>query len=197
MWLEETTSPSTSTSRTTRVWKRGSASSISVSPAAPWPKRKFSPTETWVASSAPTRTCSMNSEGVCAANCSSNGITTSSRTPSAAISSILASRLVSSRGAASGRITVSGCGSNVSTVSLPPITSRWPRCTPSNSPTATRRGRGATSFSIVTCIAASLFSESRRWASAPRRRRPAGPARSVRPRPPAAPRRPRPRPHRP
>ena len=33
-----------------------------------------------------------------------------------------------------------GCGSKVSTVSAPRITSRWPRWTPSNSPTATWRG---------------------------------------------------------
>ena len=52
---------------------------------------------------------------------------------------------VSSRGAAPGRMTVVGCGSNVSTVSAPRMTSRWPRCTPSNVPTATRRGRGWTS----------------------------------------------------
>ena len=70
------------------------------------------------------------------------------------ISSALASRLVSSFGAASGRTTRSGCGSNVSTVSLPRITSRCPRWTPSNSPTATRRGRSRTSESIVTCIGA-------------------------------------------
>ena len=85
----------------------------------------------------------MNSAGVSAAKPSSNGITTTSSTPSSAISSVLISKLVSSFGAASGRITRSGCGSKVSTASLPRITSRWPRCTPSNSPTATRRGRGS------------------------------------------------------
>ena len=46
----------------------------------------------------------------------------------------------------------SGCGSNVSTVSLPGITSRWPRWTPSNSPTAIRRGRGSASSSSITRI---------------------------------------------
>ena len=50
--------------------------------------------------------------------------------------------VVSSLGIASGWITLSGCGSNVSTVSEPRITSRWPMCTPSNWPTATRRSRG-------------------------------------------------------
>ena len=69
------------------------------------------------------------------------------------ISSALRSRLVSSLGVAWGRITASGWGSKVSTVSLPAITSRWPRWTPSNSPTATRRGRGATSLSLVSCMA--------------------------------------------
>ena len=49
MWLEETISPSTSTSGTTRVSKRPSAASISGSPAARCPKRKFSPTDTRVA----------------------------------------------------------------------------------------------------------------------------------------------------
>ena len=44
--LEETISPSTSTSGTTRVSNRESACSIATSPAASWPKRKFSPTDT-------------------------------------------------------------------------------------------------------------------------------------------------------
>ena len=69
----------------------------------------------------------MNSCGLWCANPSSNGITTSSSTPSSEISSAFSSRLVSSFGAASGRTTRSGWGSNVSTVSLPAITSRWPR----------------------------------------------------------------------
>ena len=64
MWLEETISPSTSTSGTTRVSKRPSAASISGSPAARCPKRKFSPTETCVACSRSTRMWSMNSCGV-------------------------------------------------------------------------------------------------------------------------------------
>ena len=45
-----------------------------------------------------------------------------------------------------GGSTASGCGSKVSTVSMPRITSRWPRCTPSNVPIATaRRSRGPAS----------------------------------------------------
>ena len=94
----------------------------------------------------------MNSCRVWLAKPSSNGITISSCTPSPAISSALTSRLVSSFGAASGRTTRSGCGSNVRTASLPEITSRWPRWTPSNSPTAIRRGRGSPSMSVMTRI---------------------------------------------
>ena len=84
----------------------------------------------------------MKSCGERLAKSPSNGITTSSRTPSPAIRSALVSSEVISFGAVSGETTVRGCGSNVSTVSAPRITSRWPRCTPSNSPTATWRGRG-------------------------------------------------------
>ena len=94
----------------------------------------------------------MNACGDWLANAPSNGITTSSRTPSPAIRSIFVSSDVISFGALSGATTVRGCGSNVSTVSAPRITSRWPRCTPSNSPTATWRGRGSASGSQVTSI---------------------------------------------
>ena len=94
----------------------------------------------------------MKSCGERLANAPSNGITTSSRTPSPAIRSAFVSSDVISFGAVSGETTVRGCGSNVSTVSAPPITSRWPTCTPSNSPTATWRGRDSTSGSHVTCI---------------------------------------------
>jgi len=73
MWLDETTSPSTSSSCTIRVSKRLSAASNSESPCARWPKRKFSPTETWVAESAPTRTSSMNCCALRAAKSRSNG----------------------------------------------------------------------------------------------------------------------------
>ena len=60
MWLELTISPSISTSGATCVSKRPSAASSAGSPCALWPKRKFSPTDTRVAPSAPTRTSSMN-----------------------------------------------------------------------------------------------------------------------------------------
>ena len=50
---------------------------------------------------------------------------------------------INSLGRASGLITAIGCGSKVSTVSLPRITSRWPTWTPSKVPIATRRGGAA------------------------------------------------------
>ena len=46
MWLEETISPSASTSSTTRVVNASCSSSSVTSPRALWPKRKFSPTLT-------------------------------------------------------------------------------------------------------------------------------------------------------
>ena len=48
MWVEETISPSTSTSGTTRGSNAFCARSRSASPLALWPKRKFSPTDTSV-----------------------------------------------------------------------------------------------------------------------------------------------------
>ena len=84
MWLDEITSPSTSTSSTTRVSNASCARSSATSPLARWPKRKFSPTLTRCASSAPISTSSMNPCGDCCEKTPSNGITTSSRTPSPA-----------------------------------------------------------------------------------------------------------------
>ena len=60
--------------------------------------------------------------------------------------------LVGQLGAESGATTARGCGSKVSTVSAPRMTSRWPMCTPSNSPTARWRSRGRASGSQVTSI---------------------------------------------
>ena len=97
-----------------RVSKRSSARRRSVSPRALWPKRKFSPTDTCVAPSAPTSTSSMNCCAVRAAKSRSNGTTTSSCTPSDSTSAALRCRSVSSRGAAPGATTAVGCGSNVS-----------------------------------------------------------------------------------
>ena len=120
MWLEETISPSTSTSGTTRVSKRPSArEQVGVAGGAV--------AEAEVLADRHARRLQRSDQHVVdellrASGCakpSSNGITTSSSTPSAAISSALTSRLVSSLGAASGRTTASGWGSKVSTVSLP------------------------------------------------------------------------------
>ena len=183
MWLEDTTSPSTSSRSTTRVSKRVSARSSSSSPAALWPKRKFSPTLTCSACSVPTRTSSMKLCALRAANSSSNGMTTNSWTPRSPMSSALRSSVVSRRGAPPGATIAAGCGSKVTTVSAPRMTSRWPRWTPSKVPTAIRRGRGCTSESGVTFIRGTLRRASAgrprgapRWPPA-RRRRPAGRAR--------------------
>src|SRR5690606_4505112 len=68
------------------------------------------------------------------------------------ITSRFVGKLISSLGAASGARTSSGWGSKVSTVSAPSITRRWPTCTPSKVPIATRRGRRSAAFSSVTWI---------------------------------------------
>ena len=67
-----------------RRLERSSASSIAASPCALWPKRKFSPTATWVAPRAlhehpSTNVLRRSGE----ANSASNGMTTISSTPSA------------------------------------------------------------------------------------------------------------------
>ena len=126
MWLELTTSPSTSSSGTTRVSKRGSSRSSCASPWALWPKRKFSPTLTASPATRSTSTWSTKSCALRAAKSPSNGMTTSSSTPSVAISSALRSSVVSSFGWLPGATTDCGCGSNVTTVSAPAMTSRWP-----------------------------------------------------------------------
>ena len=61
MRLEETISPSSSTSGTTRSSNSGRAASISGSPFALAPKRKFSPTDTFSAPSVSTRILLQNS----------------------------------------------------------------------------------------------------------------------------------------
>ena len=66
----------------------------------------------------------MNPCGDCCEKTPSNGMTTSSRTPSPATRSALVASDVISFGALSGATTVRGCGSKVSTVSAPRITSR-------------------------------------------------------------------------
>ena len=79
--------------------ERVCAASSAASPCARWPKRKFSPTETWVAPRRATSSWSMNSCAVCDMRSPSNGITISSSTPSAAIRSAFCSSVVSSLGA--------------------------------------------------------------------------------------------------
>ncbi len=86
MCVDEMISPSSSTSRETRVANASWACSSAASPRARWPKRKFSPTDTRSAPSWSTSTRSTNSCGDWAANDPSKGITTSSETPSSAIS---------------------------------------------------------------------------------------------------------------
>ena len=121
------------------VSKRPAARSISASPCARLPKRKFSPTETRVAPSRSTSSWSMNS---CAVARRTRCRTGSRRAPRrrAPRSGRPCARACQQLRRGVGATTARGCGSNVSTVSEPRITSRWPRCTPSNSPTATRRG---------------------------------------------------------
>ena len=102
-------------------------------------------------------------------------MTTSSSTPSPAIRSRLIEYGITSLGVASGWITDSGCGSKVSTVSLPRMTSRWPTCTPSKVPMATLRrgaspggrlgmsGRRVTFTARTLRRAAARGREARRW----------------------------------
>ena len=105
-----------------RVSKSSRSASICGVPLAFAPKRKFSPTETLRAPSCSTRIREMNSSAGIFMNSLSNGITTSSSTPSPSITSRFTSKGMISFGAASGLITLSGCGSKVSTVSASSIT---------------------------------------------------------------------------
>ena len=109
-------------------------------PRAPLPKRKFSPTDTLLGARAGRSGPPRRTPPRCAtANSRSNGITTSSSTPRPAIRSrLIGERHDQLRRAPPGGSPTSGCGSKVSTVSLPRITSRWPTWTPSKVPMATR-----------------------------------------------------------
>ena len=115
------------------------------SAASPWarlPKRKFSPTDTRVAPSRSISSWSMNS---CARlrreRCRRTGSRSAPRRPRPAIRSAFCSSVVSSFGRGlrrhdRARVRLEGerrCRRRA-------ITSRWPACTPSNSPTARRRG---------------------------------------------------------
>src|SRR5687767_1341896 len=154
--VEETVSPSTSTSGTTLVSNSSWAASISGSPRALRPKRKFSPTETFFASRRSSRICEQNCSASIPEKPSSKGMITSSFAPRPAITSRLISNGMISFGAASGWMTLSGWGSKVSTVSASSITARWPTWTPSKVPIATRRGRGSTSSRRATWIGESV-----------------------------------------
>src|ERR1700761_1193589 len=156
---EETGSPSTSTIGWIRVSNSGWAASISGVPRALAPKWKFSPIATRRAPSLPISAWSMNSSALRWENSSSKRITTISSTPSPSSTSRLTSSELISFGAWSGRSTSSGCGSKVRTVSLPSITARCPRWTPSKVPIATSRARGSTCSSGVTLIGISGSSQ--------------------------------------
>src|SRR5919109_4037294 len=114
------------------------------------------PQDTRSAPNRPSRTSATNCSALSEAKSRSNGITTSSSTPSPATRSRLMANGVSSFGVASGWRIARGWGSKVSAVLLPRITSRWPRWTPSNVPMATLRAPapGSTSGSGITFIPA-------------------------------------------
>ena len=165
MWLEETISPSTSSSGCTTVVKRSSAASRRGSPWALWPKRKFSPIATL---RGPERAHEHVVDELV------GGLRREGRverdhdqllTPSASISSALRASGVSSFGVCWGATTETGWGSNVSTLSAPAITSRWPRCTPSKVPTATLR---PPSFALDVGQARDLHADSKPRAARPR-----------------------------
>ena len=128
--------------------------------------------------------CSTKSSALRSENSRSNGMTTSSSTPRPAIRSRLIGNGMTSFGVASGRSTDIGWGSKVRTVSLPRITSRWPRCTPSKVPIATLRGGAGPAGSSGSRQAGDLHGRTLRRAAA------RGPAarrwRSARPRASAA-----------
>ena len=99
MWLELTISPSTSSSGSTRVSKRPSAAQQRRVAARPVAEAEVLADRDRPAPSAPTITSSMNCSGGSAASSSVNGTTTSSATPSPAMSWALRSSVVSSGGA--------------------------------------------------------------------------------------------------
>ena len=106
-----------------------------------WPKWKSSPTTTSLAPRHPTSTSATNSSADSKARTSSNGTTTVRSTPVVASCSNFCSLSVSKSGADSGRTTVAGCRSKVTTAEANSLslarrrtsatTCRWPTCTPS------------------------------------------------------------------
>ena len=155
MWLEETVSPR----RPPRAARRASRTRRARAGSRRRPSRPCrsgsSRPPTRSAPRRPISTSSTNSSARLLGEAAVEGDDTSSSTPSPAIRSRLIGNGLSSLGVASGWITESGCGSKVSTVSAPRITSRWPRWTPSKVPIATLRGRpGSTSGARVTFMRA-------------------------------------------
>ena len=143
MWLEETISPSTSTSGTTRVWKRLIGRQRSGVARGPVPEAK-------VLADDDVRRLQALYEHVVdellrALLCEALIERDHDEVLDAELGDQLALGLevVSSRGAASGRTTGAGGARMSARCREPRITSRCPRWTPSNSPTATFLGRGA------------------------------------------------------
>ena len=142
MWLEETISPSISSSGCTTVSKRSSAAAARESPCGAAPEAEvLADRDLAGAECADEHVVDELARRGRAANSASKGITIISCTPSEATSSALRSEDVSSRGVCWGETTDTGWGSKVSTLSAPAMTSRWPRWTPSNVPTAMLRAR--------------------------------------------------------
>ena len=119
MWLEETVSPATSTSGTTRVSNSGCERSSSASPSAPCPKRKFSPDRHLRARRAGrSSTSSTNSSALAAGELVVERDHHELLHPEARDQVALDRERREQLRRGLGRITDSGCGSNVSTVSL-------------------------------------------------------------------------------
>ncbi len=110
-------------------------------PSPPCPEAEVLPTETRSAPSRSISTSSMNSSGSARRTPGRTGSRPVPRRRAPSIRSRLHRDRAISFGAASGWITVSGCGSKVSTVSAWSITAWWPRWTPSKVPIATWRAR--------------------------------------------------------
>ena len=123
---------------------RPSRVSSASSPAALCPNRKFSPTTTSAACRCSTSTSCTNCSADSRENSGVNGITHSTSAPSASISSALRAGSVSTAGCEPGRTTSAGCGSKVTTtdctprsrarLTVCPMISWCPRCTPSKTP---------------------------------------------------------------
>ena len=140
MWVEETISPSTSTSSTTRVSNAAlGAQQAGVALRAVAEAEVLAHRHALGADALDQHVVD-ELLAVCEAKTPSNGTTISSSTPSAGDQVGLGRERREQLRAPPRGDDRGGCGSKVSTVSLPRMTSRWPRWTPSNSPTATCRG---------------------------------------------------------